>query len=101
MQETWVQSLSWEDPTCCGATKPLHHNHWACALEPERHNYWSVCALEPVEPALHKKSHRNEKPAHHNQSSPDSTQLEKRPHSNEDPAQPKINTSIIFFYVML
>ena len=24
MQETLVQSLIWEDPTCLGATKPLH-----------------------------------------------------------------------------
>ena len=27
--------------TCCGATKPVHHNYWACALEPASHNYWS------------------------------------------------------------
>ena len=38
MQETWVQSLSQEDPTCLGATKPVHHNLWnllsgACALQ--------------------------------------------------------------------
>ena len=24
MQETWVWSLMWEDPTCCGAMKPVH-----------------------------------------------------------------------------
>ena len=24
MQGTQVQSLVWEDPTCCGATKPEH-----------------------------------------------------------------------------
>ena len=29
MQETWVQSLGQEDPTCCGATKPMCHNYWA------------------------------------------------------------------------
>ena len=34
MQETRVGSLIWEDPTCLGATKPLPHNYWACALEP-------------------------------------------------------------------
>ena len=33
MQGTWVRSLVWEDPTCHGATKPMHHNYWACALE--------------------------------------------------------------------
>ena len=26
MQGTWVRSLVGEDPTCCGATKPTHHN---------------------------------------------------------------------------
>ena len=26
MQGTRVQSLVWEDSTCCGATKPMHHN---------------------------------------------------------------------------
>ena len=40
-QETQVQSLVREDPTCCRATKPAHHNYWACALEPTSHNYWS------------------------------------------------------------
>ena len=28
-------------PTCRGATKPVCHNYWACALEPASHNYWS------------------------------------------------------------
>ena len=27
MQETWVQALVQEDPTCCGATKPVSHNY--------------------------------------------------------------------------
>ena len=27
MQGTRVQSLVWEDPTCCGATKPVRHNY--------------------------------------------------------------------------
>ena len=26
MQGTWVQALVQEDPTCCGATKPMCHN---------------------------------------------------------------------------
>ena len=38
MQETWVWSLIWEDPTCCGATKPVHHKYWTCALEPRSHS---------------------------------------------------------------
>ena len=40
MQGTQVRSLVREDPTCRGATKPVRHNYWACALEPTR--------LEPV-----------------------------------------------------
>ena len=27
MQGTWVRALVWEDPTCCGATKPMLHNY--------------------------------------------------------------------------
>ena len=45
-----VQALVREDPTCRGATKPMRHNYWACALEPAshncepvHHNYWSSC----------------------------------------------------------
>ena len=72
MQGTQVQALVREDPTCHRATKPVCHNYWACVLEPTSHNYWahvpqllkSTC-LEPV--LCNKRSHRNEKPAHHNQ----------------------------------
>ena len=28
----------WKDPTCWGATKPMCHNYWACALEPGSSN---------------------------------------------------------------
>ena len=44
MQGTLVQSLVLEDPTCCGATKPMHYNHWAWVLEPPSHNYLSLHA---------------------------------------------------------
>ena len=27
MQGTRVRALAWEDPTCHGATKPVHHNY--------------------------------------------------------------------------
>ena len=27
MKETRVRALVWEDPTCRGATKPVHHNY--------------------------------------------------------------------------
>ena len=87
MQGTQVRSLVWEDPTCCGATEPVRHNYWACALEPVSHNHWA-CALEPMsrnywarvlqllkpvclEPVLrNKRSHHNEKPVHHNEEQP-------------------------------
>ena len=39
MQGTRVWALVREDPTCRGATKPVRHNYWACALEPASHNY--------------------------------------------------------------
>ena len=42
MQGTRVRALVQEDPTCRGATKPMSHNYWACALELECHNYWSL-----------------------------------------------------------
>ena len=61
MQGTRVQALVQEDPTCHGATKPVRHNYWACALEPVSHNYWAHVPqlLKParLEPVL-----RNEKP---------------------------------------
>ena len=41
MQGTRVPSLVWEDPICRGATEPVCHNYWACALEPASHNYWA------------------------------------------------------------
>ena len=72
MQETWVQALVPEDTTCRGATKPMHHNYWACTLEPTSHNYWARVPqlLKPMclEPMLrNNRSHRNEKPAHRNE----------------------------------
>ena len=72
----------WEDPACRGATKPVHHNYWACALEPASHNFWSprsttteACAPRACAPQQEK--HCNEKPSHHNQEQPRSPQLEK------------------------
>ena len=40
-QETLVQSLIQKEPTCPGATKLVHHNHWACGLEPRSRNCWA------------------------------------------------------------
>ena len=35
------KSLVWEDPTWFRATKPMHHDYWACALELGSSNYWA------------------------------------------------------------
>ena len=61
-----------EDPTCRGATKPVRHNDWVCALEPVSHNYWARVPqpLTPahLEPVLrNKRSHSSEKPVHRNE----------------------------------
>ena len=64
MEESWVQSLVWKDPTILGAPKPMHHNYWACALEPKSRSYWSPNSLEPM--LCNKRSHYKEKPAHCN-----------------------------------
>ena len=71
MQRTRVKALVWEDPACCGTTKPVRHNYWACALEPVSHNYWARTPqlLKPtcLEPVLcNKRSHHNEKSMHSN-----------------------------------
>ena len=98
MQETRVQCLVWQDPTCLRAAKLMRHSYWACALEPRSHSYWAhalqllkpecsrACALQQETPP------QRESWAPQLESSPHSPQLEKSPCSNEDPAQPKINT---------
>ena len=56
MQGTQVRALIQEDPICRGATKPVCHNYWACALETASHNCWARVPqlLKPVhlEPML-------------------------------------------------
>ena len=49
MQGTRVQTLVWEDPTCCRATRPVSHNYWACmsgacAPQQERPRQWEAHA---------------------------------------------------------
>ena len=94
MQETQVQSLIQEDPTHCGATKPMQRSCWACALEPGSRSCWahalrcwSLCALGPVRC---NRSCHNEKPVHCNQEQPPCTATRESLHRNKDPAQPKI-----------
>ena len=47
MRGTWVRSLAQKDSTCQGTTKPVH-SYWARAREPGGHNYWNLCAREPM-----------------------------------------------------
>ena len=91
VQKTWVQSLILEDSTCIGATKPVHHNSWACGLEP-----W-VTITEACAPRVH--ALQQEKPpqwaacAPQLESSPSSPKLEKLVPSNKDVAQPEMKRS--------
>ena len=77
MQGIRVWSLVWEDPTCCGATKPVQHS-WARALAAADHNYWAhVPQLRKpahLEPVLHNmRSPCNQKPEHRNEEQPSLT----------------------------
>ena len=47
VQETWVQSLVWEDPTCCRATKPV-----STTFEPVLQGPW-VTTTESSHPRAH------------------------------------------------
>ena len=77
MQETWVQSLILENPTCLRATNPVGHNHWACALQPRSHSYWvhTPQLQKPAQPWAHATAIRN--PRTTTKSSPHAPQLEK------------------------
>ena len=69
MQGTWVQCLVREDPTCHGATKPVHHNYWRPrALEPAFRNYWAR-ALQLLKPARLELMLRNKR-SHHKWEAP-------------------------------
>ena len=75
VQGTQVRALVQEDPTWHEAIKPVHHNCWACTPEPTSHIYWVHVPqlLKPahLEPVLrNRRSHCNEKPAHHNEEKP-------------------------------
>ena len=68
--------MVWEDPTCCGATKPVHHNCWGHALKPGSAT-WEATAMRRPHTAT--------------EEWPPPTATRASPGSNEDPAQPKIN----------
>ena len=52
-QETWVQSLVLEDPTCRRVAKLVLHKYWAFVLEPVLCNQRNPCWLQ-LEKALEK-----------------------------------------------
>ena len=83
MYGTQVQSLVWEDSTCCRATKSLCHNYWACALEPTSRNCWSLCAEHLCSETREVASMRS---LHNCNEDSRLLQLEKTACSNEDPS---------------
>ena len=97
MQGTRVQALVQEDLTCRGATKPVRHNYWDCALEPTSHSYWSPRAAIIELRVPRARAPQQEKPlqweAHTPQRrvAPARRNQRKPVRSNEDPTQPKIN----------
>ena len=78
IQQTWVRSLVWEDPTYHGATKPMHDNSRACTP-------WSPCSTTKEAVAMrspHTATRENPRTAMKTQSS-----------------QKQINTYINFFLI--
>ena len=84
VQETPVESLVWEDPTCCRATKSTHHSYWAYAPQLLK------LTCPRVRAPQQEKSPQWEASEPQLKSSPCSPQLQKSLCSSEDPAQPKI-----------
>ena len=81
LQGSQVQSLLWEDTTCCRATESVHHNYWAC--EPQ--------LLKPMNPG----AHAQQREVTTMRILPAATRKEllfaatrESPCSSEDPAQP-------------
>ena len=95
--EIQVQSLVWEDPTCCRATNPA-----ATTAEPELYSPGATTA-EPIHapqlpglcapaPVLHMAAATEVRsPCPATESSHRSAHLDTSPSSGEDPAQPYVN----------
>ena len=87
VQETRVRSLVWEDPTCHRATKSMHHNCWACAVESGSYTtepeHARACAPQEKPPQWEAPHHTPQGIRSH------LSQLEKSPHSYKDSGQPK------------
>ena len=97
-----VGSQVWEDSTHLRATKPMHHNYWACALEPAqpRIHRWQLGSLSttPTEAcaprtyALQQKATGMRSPCPATKSNPCSLQLEKADAMKTQHGQIKKNT---------
>ena len=70
VQGTRVRALVRDDPTCCGAAGPVHHNCWVCVLEPMRHNYWARMPRARAPQRGVAPAHRNSRKAHAQQQRP-------------------------------
>ena len=94
----WVLSLVREDPTCHGATKPMCHNYWACALQPTSCNYWNHHTLESE--VANKRSHQSEKPMHHNTDTQHRlTWLEKNHSQQQRPSATRKKTGYVHAFI--
>ena len=78
MQGTQVRALVQKDPTCRGATKLPCATTTEPALQSSRTTTTEPTRLGPV--LHHKRSHRNEKPAHHNKEQPPPAPTRESPH---------------------
>ena len=94
MHGTLVQSLVREASTRCWATKLVYHFSSLPALEPEGCRLPKFEHLQPV--LRNKRSHHNEKPVPHDQSSPCLPKLEKARTQQQRPKAAKSNTEIKF-----
>ena len=89
VQGTQVRALVLEDPTCHGATGPMCHSCWACALEPASHNYGSMRAWRPCSATGEAAAVRG--PCTKRRVAPTCCTWGGPACSSEDPTQPKIN----------
>ena len=84
MHGTRVRSLVWEDSTCCRATGPTCHNHWALQAATAEARPPRACAPEG--------NHHSEKPVHRNSRVVLALSNQRKPMcSNEDQVQPNTN----------
>ena len=94
MPETRVQSLVQEDPTCRGATKPMHHSDGVLGSRVQ-----PLQPLKPVGPELvlgSKRSHRNEEPSQCNQRAVPAQHNDRNVHAAAKNQQPNINKQTHF-----